>query len=959
MKRIAYLFLLSLACVPAFVAVARAADRTPRRVERFDSDWRFRRGDAPGAERETFDDKGWRRVSLPHDFSIEDLPPVNTPQQAALAVTPGLWRFKLGDDPAWKGQNFDDAGWQTVTLPAGWRSHVTGNIANTYGWYRRRITVPPSLRGKDVLLLLGKVDDADETFVNGVKVGGLGSFPPSYATAWETSRRYPIPARLLKGDGTDVVAVRVYNGDGDGGIYQASGTPRRSGPFDSEAPGGSSQGYMEGDVGWYRKTFTLPGSDRGRRVGLMFDGAYMDAQVWLNGHPLGRHPYGYTSFVLDATPYAQFGRGRNVLAVRVDAAGRTSRWYSGAGLYRHVWLSVTDPVHVAAWGTYVTTPQVSAAQATVRVRTTVENAQTAPQGIGLTMRLVDPAGAVVATGQVQGTVPASGRQEFTATLAVPRPRLWSPDTPTLYRLVTDVSTGGKVIDETATTLGLRSISFDAARGFLLNGVPLKMRGGCVHHDNGPLGSAAYDRAEERRVALLKAAGFNAIRTSHNPPSPAFLDACDRLGVLVMDEAFDCWRHGKNPQDYGRFFDQWWQADIDSMVLRDRNHPSIVVWSIGNEIPEQRDPEGAATGARLADRVRALDPTRPVAQATNPDADKLDPLLAHLDVTGYNYAAGRFVADHAKHPDRVFAQTESFPTACFEGWMTTLDNSFDIGDFVWTALDYLGEAGIGRDIYPGDPGGFGGDYPYSVSGCGDLDLIGDRKPQSFYRGIVWGVGPRVAAFADAVADGEPGYRVSGWGWPDERASWTWPGTEGKTRTVRVYANTPRVRLLLNGRDLGEKETTRATRYTATYSVAYEPGTLTAVGLGADGQETARWTLATAGPPASLRLTPDRTTLSADGEDLSYVAVDVLDAHGVLVPNADALVHFALSGPGTIVAVGSADPRGVESFQQPQRRAFRGRCLVVIRGGDKAGRLRLTAQATGLRGAEVTLQTRRMP
>ncbi len=942
------LFLLSLLFVLILAPAINAAQPLPppRLHLRFDAGWRFRRGDQPGAEHVGFADKNWRTVNLPHDWSIEDLPTVKAASMLTLAAVPGQWRFQLGDDPTWKEPGFDDSAWQTVQLPTHWSTHVPGDITQRFGWYRRRIDVPAALRGKDILLLLGKIDDADETFVNGVKVGGEGKFPPHYVTAWTSTRRYLVPARLLKGDGTDLVAVRDYNGEGDAGIYEAATVSIQSGPFDADSPSGSAQGYMLGGIGWYRKTFPLSASLHGKRLSITFDGVYMNSEVWFNGHLLGTHPYGYTSFSFDLTPYARFG-GANVLAVKADASGKTSRWYSGAGIYRHVWLTETNPVHIGQWGVSVTTPQISASEATVRVRTTVDGLGEG-QGTVLASRILDANGKVVAETSASGPFAAADGplgQELTVT----RPHLWSPDTPTLYRLVSILMVGGKVVDQTQTPFGIRSISFDAVHGFRLNGQTLKLRGGCVHHDNGPLGSRTYDRAEMRRVQLLKAAGFNAIRTSHNPPSPAFLDACDRLGMIVMDEAFDCWKYGKNPDDYGRFFDQWWKRDIDSMVQRDRNHPSIVLWSIGNEIPEQNGPEGAPRAAMLADEVRAQDPTRFVAQATNPSGDKLEPLLEHLDVAGYNYASGRFASDHAKHPERVFAQTESFPADCFNSWQQTADHPYVIGDFVWTAFDYLGEAGIGRDIYPGDSGRFGGDFPYAVSGCGDLDLTGQRKPQSYYRGIVWGIGPPVAVFVDAVAEGEPGYKVSGWGWPDDRASWTWPGSEGKNRTVRVYARTPKVRLLLNGQDLGEKETTPATKYTATYTVPYAPGTLIAVGLDADGKEVSRWTLQTAGAPAAIRLLPEQRAIIADGEDLAYVSVELRDAQGRLDPNAANLVHFTLAGPGRIVAVGSADPRSTESFQKPMRRAFRGRCLVIIQASPQAGTLRLTAQASGVKSA----------
>jgi len=945
------LFLLGLLFALTLSAPRLCAQRLHQSL---DAGWRFHRGDAPGAEQAGYADAAWRRVGLPHDWSIEDLPQSAPDKAPGLALTPGPWRFALGDDAAWKEPAFDDTAWRTLTLPAFWSSHLSGDFTQKFGWYRRRFSVPAALRGRDVLLLLGKIDDADETFVNGVKVGGLGSFPPHYETAWEAPRRYLVPAKLLKGDGTDLVAVRDYNGQADAGIYQAAAPQIRSGPFDAESESGAAQGFTEGGVGWYRKSLLLPVALKGKRLSVTFDGVYMNSQIWFNGHLLGTHPYGYTGFTLDLTPYARFGGAANVLSVRVDAGGKTSRWYSGAGLYRHVWLTATNPVHIGQWGVYITTPRVSAQAATVHIRTTVDRRGTG-RGMLLISSIVDVHGkALVATVAVGPFAAAAGPldQQMTVT----RPRLWSPDSPTLYRLVSAITVGGKIIDQTQTTFGIRSLSFDAVRGCLLNGRPLKLRGGCVHHDDGPLGARAFDRAEERRVALLKSAGFNAVRTSHNPPSPAFLDACDRQGLLVMDEAFDCWHYGKNPQDYGRFFNASWKGDIDAMVLRDRSHPSVALWSIGNEIPEQNGAEGAPRAAMLADEVRALDPTRPVAQATNPDADKLEPLLEHLDVAGYNYQAGRFASDHAKHPDRVFAQTESFPADCFNSWMQTLDHPYVVGDFVWTALDYLGEAGIGRDIYPGQGGGFAGDFPYAVSGCGDFDLIGTRKPQSYFRGVVWGVGPRVAAFVDAVASGEPGYKVSGWGWPDDRQSWTWPGTEGKTRTVRVYANTPRVRLLLNGRDLGEKETTRATQDTAAYAVPYAPGTLVAVGLNAGGTEAARWTLETTGPAAALRLRPERTAIAADGQDLVYVQVEALDAEGRLDPNAAALVHFSLTGPGRIVAVGSGDPCSLESFQRPLRRTFRGRCLVILQSSARAGVLRLSARADGLKGAATTVTAR---
>ena len=941
------------------VAVALCTVAGAQRMhERWDEGWRFLRGDAPDAYRADFDDSAWREVELPHDWSVEDLPGA-AGGMGALAIAKGTWRFQSGDDAAWKEPAFDDSDWQAVELPAHWESH--GPTADpAFGWYRRTIEIPEALRGKDLLLVVGKVDDVDETFVNGQRVGGTGAFPPGYQSAWEKPRRYRVPAKLLKGDGTDVVAVRVYDDSGPGGLYEAVSAPMQSGPFDSEAEGGGAVGFTVGGVGWYRKAFTIPEAQRGRRFRLTFDGVYMDSEIWLNGQRVGEHAYGYTGFHVDLNPFLQYGEEGNVLAVRVNASGKTSRWYPGAGIYRHVWLTATAPLHVQAWGVFVTTPEVSPAQATVHVATTLRNEQPRGTQATVTHEVIDAAGNPAATATFQADVPPWAPTVHERDLVVDSPALWSPDSPTLYTLRTTVSVEGAAIDQVETPFGVRDIRFGPATGFMLNGKSLKLRGGCVHHDNGPLGARTYDRAEERRVELLKAAGFNAIRTSHNPPSPAFLDACDRLGLVVIDEAFDCWRKAKNPQDYARFFEEWWRRDIDAMVLRDRNHPSVVLWSIGNEVIEQGSDEGAEIGAMLAEHVRSLDPTRPTTIGAHPGTDpweNLDPLFGHLEVSGYNYKWDRYAPDHERVLQRVIAGTESFPNQCFDSWMATADNSWVAGDFVWTAFDYLGEVALGHVQYDGDPSQYAL-WPWTAANCGDIDVCGFRRPQSYYREIVWGLAQQVACFVQAPPPpGKTTETVFGWGWHDERPSWTWPGQEGQPLTVRVYSSCPRVRLTLNGADLGVKETNRETRFTATYEVPYAAGNLIATGLNADGKEAARWTLKSAGAPANLRLAPDRATLAADAQDLSYVTVTVTDAQGVIDPNGDALVRFSLTGPGTIVAVGSSDPRSVESFQQPQRKAYQGRCLVVVKASGEPGTLRLTAEADGLKPAEAEIAVAR--
>lgn len=728
-------------------------------------------------------------------------------------------------------------------------------------------------------------------------------------------------------------------------------------PRNPNAPGGAGVGFFPTGVGWYRKYFVLPEADRGKVIRIEFEGVYMNAEVWLNGRYLGRHPYGYTGFVYDLTPYAVFGGERNLLAVRVDTSAQpNSRWYSGSGIYRHVWLMVTDPVHIATWGVGITTPKVSAEEAVLRLGTTVVNRDAIGHDVTVRWLLRDPDGKEAGRTEASAGIAACGRAELTGELRIAAPRLWSVETPHLYTVETEVLAGGRKTDEASTPCGLRSLDFSADKGFLLNGEPLKLRGGCVHHDCGPLGAASFDRAEERKVELLKANGFNAVRCAHNPPAPAFLDACDRLGLLVIDEAFDCWRMGKNPYDYHINFDDWWRRDIESMVRRDRNHPSIIMWSIGNEVMERGLPEGASIARMLAGRVRELDPTRPVTAGVNRfagDWNLLDDFFAALDVCGYNYEYRRYGPDHERHPGRIIYGSESAPMEVCENWQEIDAARHVIGDFVWTALDYLGEAGIGRVHWDGDKPSFFGDFPWHQANCGDLDLCGWKRPQSHYRDIIWGRGERlyIAVHAPAPAGKVPA--VTYWGWPDVRPSWTWPGQEGMKLRVDVYSACEEVELLLNGVSLGRKPAGKAEKHIAAFEVPYETGTLEAIGY-TSGVAVAGCRLETAGAGVRLRLTPDRVSIKAVRGDLSFVAVEVVDAAGRVNPTAGDSVSFAVSGPGTLAAVGSADPTSTEPYRGGQRRVFRGRCLAVVAANGTPGEIRLRAEAAGLETAEAAIQ-----
>jgi len=747
---------------------------------------------------------------------------------------------------------------------------------------------------------------------------------------------------------------RLLNLPHDWSIEDLPGTDS---PIDPQAIGAMDTGYTIGGTGWYRKTFNIPSKLEGKRFHLQFDGVYMNADVWLNGQHLGNHPYGYTSFWYDITDKIKFDQ-ENVLAVEVKNEGKNTIRYSGSGIYRHVWLTAMESIHVAHWGTYIVTPEVNKSSAKVRLRSRLVNKTEKQKTVTIRTRILDSKGFETDRTETNQTLRRKAFSELDQILQVKSPKLWSTESPVLYTAITEIfekdsSVESRLLDRIETPFGIRTIHFDADKGFLLNGKPTLLHGGCMHHDNGPLGAAAYDRAEERRVELMKASGFNAIRSAHNPPSPAFLDACDRLGVLVIDEAFDMWRDKKKDDDYHLYFDQWWKRDIESMVLRDRNHPSVIMWSIGNEIRNMDEPEVVKVAKMLADSVRKLDPTRPVTAGVHGVHDGKDPFFATLDVCGYNYGPNRYKIDHKRHPDRVIYASESKPLEAFEYWMAVLEHPWVIGDFVWTSFDYLGEASLGWLGYP-HKGSF---YPWTHAFCGDIDICGFKRPQSYYRDVLWKKGQKVSIF---VKPPQPSFKTtnphkaswSRWEWRDLLADWNWPGHEGRPLQVEIYSVCEQVELLLNGKSLGRKETSRKKQWVAKWEVPYQPGVLRAVGFNGS-QEAASWELRTAGQPCKVRLSADRTQIQADGQDLSYIVVEILDSNGVRHPKAENLVQFEIEGPGSIIAVGSSNPMGTESFQQPRRRAYQGRCLVIVRSEPKAGSILLKASAEGLKPAQVNI------
>ena len=754
------------------------------------------------------------------------------------------------------------------------------------------------------------------------------------------------------------------------------------GPFDPKINPHTGALPISG-TGWYRKYFTVPANGKDRYLSIEFDGAMSNARVWLNGHELGARPYGYIGFSFDLTPYLHYGAQENVIAVRLTPEERSSRWYPGAGIYRNVWVDVTGPVHVAHWGTYVTTPQVSDDKATVTVKTEVSNRQDHEAKVVLRTSILDASGKRVATSDDALTVPAGGAKAATD-LAVTRPQRWDIDHPYLYSVVSEIlDANKKVVDRYLTPIGIRTIAFDKAKGFLLNGRAVKIHGVCNHHDLGALGAAVNRRATERQLQIMKAAGVNALRTSHNPPSPEMLEYCDRLGLVVMDEAFDMWRRPKVPNGYSKYFDEWSERDVRDMVRRDRNHPSIIMYSIGNEIPEQGSPQGAAMAKRLVDFFHQEDPTRPTTSAfNNPEGAIKNGLAAAVDLPGINYRPWQYEKIQKDHPDWIIFGSETascvssrgvyhLPIAKYEKDPSLQLSSYDIiappwaycpdvefyyqdklpnvlGEFVWTGFDYIGEP----TPYFNDRASNATDWPSRSSYFGFVDLAGFPKDRFYLYQSVWTTRPMVHVLPQ----------------------WNWQGREGQNIPVMAYTNSDEVELFLNGKPLGRKKRFAepieipvgqnasadkkfVTRYRLEWQVPYQPGSLKAVAY-QGGKQVAVDEVRTAGPPARVKIVPDRATIQADGDDLSFVTVRIEDKDGNLCPMADNLVKFAVTGAGSIRAVDNGNAATVEPFHADHRKAFSGMALLIVSSQKgQPGRIHVTASSDGLTAGTADITTQR--
>jgi beta-galactosidase len=736
-----------------------------------------------------------------------------------------------------------------------------------------------------------------------------------------------------------------------------------TGPHDPNTPEGSDVGYVRGGIGWYRRILSDAERPAGSGLELIVHGAQQECDIWVNGAHVAFQPHGYIPARVEIGAHLRPRPQANVIAIRVSNPERNSRWYSGAGLYRNVTLRGHEDLYVPTWGARLDTVWLEGERANVHVRVQVRNDSATPRDADVDVELTAPDGTTSRHALSQIRLAAGTTEWINSWLWLKDAQPWSPETPRLYRARVRVRDGDRVVDEYTTHFGVRTVAVSAERGFLLNGKPVELRGANLHHDNGLLGARAFPDAERRRVRLMKANGYNAIRTAHNPPSIAFLDACDETGLLVIDEFSDSWQLPKKPNGYQRYFDTHAERDLTTMIARDFNHPAIVLWSIGNEIPERFNPAGVVVGRRLAEIVRREDPRRFVTASVNqiwedPSTggkwEVNDAAFSVLDVGGYNYRWQKYESDHARHPLRVMYAAESYPNEAWENWQAVEKLPYVIGDFVWTAMDYLGESGIGHTAYVEASQPLNNDqdaahmaWPVWNAWCGDLDLIGDKKPQSRYRDVVWRRSALEILVHEPIPPGKK-EKVGSWGWPAELPTWNWPGQEGQPLQVSVYTRAQRVRLGLNGRVLGEQDVDSEKGICARFVVPWEAGTLKATTFNAD-QVVATKELRTSGPAARLSVSPEANEVCADPAALVFVPISVVDAAGDLVPDASLPLTVEVEGEARLCALGSGDPADVESLSDATTRTFRGRALAILRATGKSGSVRLRVSAPGLPSA----------
>lgn len=765
---------------------------------------------------------------------------------------------------------------------------------------------------------------------------------------------------------------------------------------DSGAKNGVGGGCYPGGLMSYTKLLEIPASWQGQRVLVRFDGCAGLAKIVVNGHVAAHHHYSYTPFCVDITPYLFFGRQNRLTVTAGTEHGSNSRWYSGGGLYRHVQLLHAPKVHIAVDGVYAHLDHLVNGDAFVIVETAVENhtGEDVHRWVSLTAAAEDGK-APTATGNIRIFVPAGETAVCRTTLCFENAEIWDIDSPSLYTIHADLTDGSAVTDTADTVFGVREITVDAKYGFRLNGRSIKLKGGCIHSDNGILGAASYYDSEYRKVKLHKDNGFNALRFAHNPVSSEMLEACDRLGMLVIDEAFDTWNMPKNYYDFSQFFGQEGMAELEAFVKRDRNHPCVAVWSIGNELPEQGGlSDGYRTSAALAEKVRSLDATRPVGGAlccffnglndeesakfwqdvaqemaknggnmANLDgeygkaiwADHTEAFCAPWDIVGYNYLPYHYEKTGKLFPNRVILATESKPRDFADYWAAVEKYSYLLGDFEWTSHDYIGEAGIGKVVYA-DPEQVQQasrrlnrtQYPWRLANCGDFDLCGFPKPQLAFKRIVWGSKETYLAVHNPCHPGKAAL-LDRYAWWDCGHSWTWPTEPGTPVEVEVYSSADEVELILNGASLGRVPAKIKTHFNLTY----QPGTLEAVSY-TDGKEVSRDRLVSAGIPAALKLTPEKTDICADGESLCFVKVEAVDAQGNPVPYVEETVTAEVDGAAVLAAFGTGRGCTEENYTTGRIPLYKGTALAILRASTEAGTAILRVSADGLHSAAIALK-----
>ena len=713
--------------------------------------------------------------------------------------------------------------------------------------------------------------------------------------------------------------------------------------------GSRSTAYLPSGIGWYKNSIEYSDVFKDKKVQILFDGVYRMSDVWINDTYLGHHNNGYTAFYYDLTPYLK--EGSNTIVVKTNNELK-SRWYSGSGIYRDVKLVVTDKTHIPIWGRYVTTPEVSADKSEVLIETKLKNDKHHDTQVTLLHKVLNSKGTEVAQTKSSHKIKQGAEIITTSAVILNKPKLWSVESPYLYMLVTDVVLDGKLIDSYTSQLGIRSLDFSVENGFLLNGKFTKLKGACIHHAHGLLGAEAFARAEERKILALKEMGCNAIRCAHNPPSQLFLDLCDRYGMLVINEAFDEWKRTKTGGGYSVYFDEWWKKDVTAMMLRDRNHPSIIMWSIGNEIPEQGYPEEGPQIARmLSAYVKTLDTTRPTTLAAQPGttemwANRFPPAAYFdaVDISGYNYEqfsikkGGGFVENHKEFPNRIMYHSESRVPKFYDNWEKISKLNYVLGDFIWTGIDYLGEVGCGYDRKDQST------FPTYFAMCGDLDICLNRKPRSYYRNSVWS--DVDAIYIQVRHPVGTGYDTPHkWAFIPGLHSWEWNFPEGKMMNVDVLGAADEIELFLNGKSIGKK---KPFEKITTFNVPYTKGELKAVSY-KDGKKIGKDILKTPGNPTELVVQPERAKIKADLSEIVYINFEIMGSNGARNFNADREVSFQIEGPATIAAIGSSNPSAPIDypFHGTKCKTYQGRGQLILRSTGEAGTIKIQAVSEGLK------------